>query len=77
LIVDLKDRLARRGMVQSETTEMDFPLRRHHIADATGLTPVHVCKVLSDFRRSGVFKISDRSLTILDPIKFRSIALTR
>jgi CRP/FNR family transcriptional regulator len=77
LIVDLKDRLARRGMVQSGTMEMDFPLRQHHIADATGLTPVHVCKVLSDFRRRGVFKISDRSLTILDPIKFRSIALTR
>jgi len=76
LIVDLKDRLARRGMVQSGTMEMDFPLRQHHIADATGLTPVHV-KVLSDFRRSGVFKIRDRSLTILDPFKFRSIALTR
>ena len=77
LILNLEDRLGRRGMVQSETMEMDFPLRQHHIADATGLTPVHVSKVLSEFRRSGVIKISDRSLTILDPARFRRIALMR
>lgn len=77
LILNLQDRLARRGWVQPETMEMDFPLRQHHIADATGLTPVHVSKVLSEFRRSGVIKISDRSLTILDLERFRRIALMR
>jgi CRP/FNR family transcriptional regulator, anaerobic regulatory protein len=77
LILGLQERLARRGLVRSETTDMEFPLRQHHIADATGLTPVHVSKVLSEFRRSGILKISDRSLTILDPIRFRRIALMR
>jgi len=77
LILNLAERLAQRGMVQAETMEMDFPLRQHHIADATGLTPVHVSKVLSEFRRSGLINISDRSLTILDPSGFRRVANMR
>jgi CRP/FNR family transcriptional regulator, anaerobic regulatory protein len=77
LILNLEDRLSRRGMANQTTKEIDFPLRQHHIADATGLTPVHVSKVLSEFRRSGLVKISDRSLAILEPARFRRIALAR
>jgi CRP/FNR family transcriptional regulator, anaerobic regulatory protein len=44
LILNLTERLSQRGLTQSNPTEMDFPLRQHHIADATGLTPVHVSK---------------------------------
>ena len=33
---------------------MDFPLRQHHVADAAGLTAVHMSKVLSEFRRNGL-----------------------
>jgi len=76
LILNLADRLARRGMTSGsgDTVEMEFPLRQHQIADATGLTPVHVSKVLNEFRRNGLIKISNRSLTILDPAGFRRIA---
>jgi CRP/FNR family transcriptional regulator, anaerobic regulatory protein len=56
---------------------MDFPLRQHHVADATGLTAVHVSKVLSEFRRRGLIDISDRSLTILNPAEFQRIATMR
>ncbi len=77
LILNLEDRLSRRGLVNQATKEIDFPLRQHHIADATGLTPVHVSKVLSEFRRSGLVKISDRSLVIQEPARFRRIALAR
>lgn len=80
LIFSLADRLARRGMTRVDAAsaiEMDFPLRQHHIADATGLTPVHVSKVLSEFRRNGLIRISDRSLAILDPGGFRRIAHMR
>jgi CRP/FNR family transcriptional regulator, anaerobic regulatory protein len=77
LILNLHERLIRRGMLPPETMDMDFPLRQHHIADATGLTPVHVSKVLSEFRRNGLIKISDRSLTILDPAGFRRVASMR
>jgi CRP-like cAMP-binding protein len=77
LIMNLVDRLAKRAMVRSEPIEIEFPLRQHHIADATGLTPVHVSKVLSEFRRNGLINISERSLTILDPAGFRRVAHMR
>ncbi len=77
LLLYLAERLAQRGMTQRGTMEMEFPLRQHHIADATGLTPVHVSKVLSEFRRSGLIKISERSLTILDPERFQRIGHMR
>jgi len=77
LILNLAERLVRRGMIQEPAMEMDFPLRQHHIADATGLTPVHVSKVLSEFRRNALIKISDRTLTILDPAGFRRVANMR
>lgn len=77
LILDLESRLARRGMVQAGIRKMDFPLRQHHIADATGLSLVHVSKVLLELRRNGVVKIDGRSLTILNPDELRRIALMR
>lgn len=80
LMLNLAERLSQRGMTRTTETsaiEMEFPLRQHHIADATGLTPVHVSKVLSEFRRGGLIKISDRSLTILDPAGFRRVAHMR
>ena len=75
LILSLRDRLAARGLVQDQT--MEFPLRQHHVADATGLTAVHVSKVLSDFRRRGWIDISDRSLTMLNPAEFQRVATMR
>jgi CRP/FNR family transcriptional regulator len=77
LILNLIDRLAQRDMVRDNPTEFDFPLRQHHIADATGLTPVHVSKVLSEFRRNGLISISERSITILDPVGFSRVANMR
>ncbi len=73
LIVALSDRLAQRGMMRGQT--MNFPLRQHHIADAVGLTVVHVGTVLADFRRAGLLEITDRSLTLADPAGLRRIAV--
>ena len=75
LILSLMDRLAQRGMVTGQTFE--FPPRQHHIADATGLTAVHVSKVMSEFRRNRVIETTDRSLTILDSERLRRIAAMR
>jgi CRP/FNR family transcriptional regulator len=75
LILGLRERLANRGMVQGQT--MEFPLRQHHVADATGLTAVHVSKVLSEFRRRGLIEINDRSLTIVDQAEFQRVATMR
>ena len=57
--------------------EVDFPLRQHHIADAVGLTPVHVSKLLSDFRRNGLIRLSERTLVILDPDRLRALSKLR
>jgi CRP/FNR family transcriptional regulator, anaerobic regulatory protein len=75
LILGLQARLAERGMANGQT--IHFPLRQHHVADATGLTSVHVSKVLTEFRRRGLIEISDRSLTILDPAGFQRVATMR
>jgi CRP-like cAMP-binding protein len=71
LILTLSDRLAKRGMVKEQTLE--FPLRQRHIADATGLTPVHVSKVLGEFRQNNLIEITDRTLTIHNPAELRRV----
>ena len=73
LLLTLVERLQSRGMT-SGPFEVDFPLRQHHIADAVGLTPVHVSKLLSEFRRNGIIRLSERSLAILDPARMRALA---
>lgn len=72
LILNLAERLAKRGMTNGQT--MEFPLRQRHIADATGLTPVHVSKVMGEFQRAGLIEINSRSLTISDEAELRRVA---
>ena len=75
LILNLSKRLSARGLVQNQT--MEFPLRHHQIADAMGLTVVHVSKVLSEFKRAGMIQMDNRSMTILDLPALRRVANVR
>jgi CRP/FNR family transcriptional regulator, anaerobic regulatory protein len=77
LVLSIVERLAKRSIARGEPIELDFPMRQRHIADATGLTPVHVSKVLSEFRRNGLIRLSEGSLTIFDLAGFQRIANTR
>lgn len=72
LILNIRDRLEMSGMVEDDSIE--FPLRQTHIADATGLTPAYVNKVLGDFRNDGLVKISRRALKIIDMKQLRRLA---
>jgi hypothetical protein len=54
--------------------EMYLPLTQEHIGDATGLTGVHVNRVLGDFRRDGILEFHYRRLRILDPDKLVDVA---
>lgn len=47
--------------------DMWLPLTQEHIGDATGLTGVHVNRVLGELRKDGILKFSYRRLSILDP----------
>lgn len=69
LILNLAARLTKRGMMHDQS--MEFPLRQHHIADAAGLTPVHVSKVFGEFQRAGLIEIDNRTLTIVDIVALR------
>lgn len=45
---------------------MPFPLRQQTIADALGLTQVHVSRVMSGFRDNNVVQVNGGRLKILD-----------
>lgn len=72
LILRLADKIAKRSTVRTQT--IDFPLRQRHIADATGLTPVHVSKVLGELQRAGLVEINGRSLTIVNTPELQRVA---
>ena len=48
------------------SSSMPCPLRLEHIADALGLTSVHVCRTLKALREAGVLSLGGRRLAILD-----------
>jgi CRP-like cAMP-binding protein len=53
---------------------MHLPLTQEHIGDATGLTGVHVNRVLRDLRRDGILEFHYRRLRILNPDKLVDVA---
>ncbi len=71
LICSLYDRLRKKG--QARDGIFDFPLRQQQLADATGLTAVHVCKILSRFRSGGLLQLDGRRLTILDERRLQEL----
>ncbi|HTS39109.1 MAG TPA: Crp/Fnr family transcriptional regulator [Xanthobacteraceae bacterium] len=64
LLLNLSDRLAARRLTQNHA--FHFPLRQRHIAEATGLTPVHVSRVIGQLRQEGLVELKNRLLTIRD-----------
>ena len=75
LILQLMERLDQRRLVQDQS--FDFPLRQQHIADAVGLTPVHVSRVMGIFRKAGLIDIQQERLKVLDLAELRRIGSTR
>jgi CRP-like cAMP-binding protein len=43
-----------------------FPLTQNDLADATGLTPVHVNRMVQELRRDGLIELAQRRLRIID-----------
>lgn len=62
LLLHLTRRIAARSVIRDQ--RYPFPLRQQHIADAVGLTPVHVSRVFSLFRERGVVELSDGILQV-------------
>lgn len=51
-----------------------FPLTQEQLADATGMTPVHVNRVISELKAEGLIKWKDKSISILDLPALKEIA---
>ncbi|MEH3041617.1 MAG: Crp/Fnr family transcriptional regulator [Sphingomonas paucimobilis] len=64
LFCEVYFRLRMSGRCQGRACE--FPLTQADLAEATGLTPVHVNRMVQELRRDGLIAWSGRTLTILD-----------
>lgn len=58
----------------NRSEEMVLPLTQEQIGDATGLTFVHVNRVLSALRKEGIVQFHYRRLRILDPDRLIEVA---
>jgi CRP-like cAMP-binding protein len=58
----------------SEDHAMRLPLTQADIADTLGLTPVHVNRVLQEFRRDRLITLSHRQLVLQDMDRLQSLA---
>lgn len=62
LLLHLMTRIAARNVIREQ--RFPLPLRQQHIADAVGLTPVHVSRVFSQFRERRILAFSDGVMTV-------------
>jgi CRP-like cAMP-binding protein len=58
----------------TDGVRFDWPLTQADVADATGLTSVHVNRTLQHLRRDGLIETSGRRLAILDLARLKSVA---
>ena len=65
IICELLLRLKAVGLVENENT-FDMPITQAELADATGMTPVHVNRVLQALRNDGLIITNKRRVTIPD-----------
>jgi len=71
LLLRLMPRIAARNVIRDQ--RYPFPLRQQHIADAVGLTPVHVSRVFGLLRERGVVSMSDGMLHVSDMLELERL----
>ena len=54
--------------------EVAFPISQIVLADALGMTPVHVNRTLKDLRVAGAINLKRGRLSVKDPVKLVQIA---
>jgi CRP-like cAMP-binding protein len=63
-----------RSGARNGNDEIALPISQIILADALGMTPVHVNRVLRDLRLAGAMSLSRGALTVIDPVKLVQIA---
>ena len=72
LLIELYLRLKTVGRAQDG--RCDFPLTQNDLADATGLTSVHVNRTLQELRRDGLIELERKQLHILDLERMKDVS---
>ena len=72
LFCELHERLRRAGLVGDHS--FDLPLTQEDIAAATGMSLVHVNRLLQRLRKDGLISLQGKHLRILEPQRFRHLA---
>ncbi|MBR0798914.1 Crp/Fnr family transcriptional regulator [Bradyrhizobium jicamae] len=73
LLCEIHERLRPVGMIDGDSCA--FPVTQIDLADATGLSVVHVNRTLQELRASRLITLRDRTLTIMDLRGLQNIAL--
>ena len=64
IILELRNRLDAVGLVRDDSFEL--PLTQEMLADALGLTPVHVNRTLKKLKKDGQLEISEQLVKLID-----------
>lgn len=72
LIYEIFLRMRAFGAIDNQ--KFDFPVTQEDLADATGLTPVHVNRMLKRLRAENLIAIDGKTWTIVDPAGLRKAA---
>jgi CRP-like cAMP-binding protein len=72
LLLDLHRRVVAQCGANGATIHL--PINQIHIADATGLTSVHVCRTLKQMRLESLLEFHKGQLVLLDPDRLAEIA---
>jgi CRP-like cAMP-binding protein len=73
LMLETFDRLRQRGLVDGGSI-CPFPLQRRDLADATGLSRVHVARTLETLRDRGLAEIQDGVLVLFDRARLADLS---
>jgi len=72
LVYEMFVRMRASGVIDDD--KFEFPVTQNDLADATGLTPVHVNRMLKQFREENLIAIEGKTWTVLDPQGLRKAA---
>jgi CRP-like cAMP-binding protein len=70
--MELRERLRVIGKVSGP--EFDLPFTQEQLGEATGITSIHVNRVLKQLQNAGVLKFQRGRVAVLDEAKFREAA---
>jgi len=74
LLLELFHRARSRRRDPEPGSTIDFPLTQEHVADACGLTKIHVSRILSALREDNLLVWRAKELTIPNPARLAAVA---